>query len=77
MFFEIPVYLVYGQEFWTEVVPKEESTAVIYFSFCIFSMEMMLEFVTAYYFHGNLVTKKSKIASNYFHGNFVFDLIAV
>jgi hypothetical protein len=40
-------------------------------------MDMGLEFITAYYLHGNLVTKKSKIASNYLRNHFFWDSIAV
>lgn len=43
----------------------------------LLTIDMVLEFFTSYYQHGNLVTKKSKIATNYLRGNFVYDVIAV
>lgn len=47
------------------------------FSFVAFGLDIIIEFFTAYYQHGNLVTKKSKIAKHYFKTYFPYDMIAV
>ena len=43
----------------------------------ILLVDMALEFVTAYYKHGNLVTDSLKIAKHYLYGYFIFDSFAV
>jgi hypothetical protein len=50
---------------------------LISFSMTLFVADMVLEFLTAYYLHGNLVANKRKIALHYLKTYFVFDLIAV
>lgn len=38
---------------------------------------MGLDFITAYFKHGVVITDSRKIAINYLYGNFIFDLTAV
>lgn len=40
-------------------------------------IDMVLQFITAYYKHGNLITDRKKVAKHYLKGYFAFDLIAV
>ena len=40
-------------------------------------IDMGLDFITAYYKHGVVITDSRKIAINYLYGNFFFDLTAV
>ncbi len=49
----------------------------IILSFFLFLFDVLIEFNTAFYMHGNLITKKSKIAKHYMKNNFLFDIIAV
>jgi hyperpolarization activated cyclic nucleotide-gated potassium channel 2 len=46
-------------------------------SLALFSLDILMEFNTAYYQHGNLIQKKSLIAIHYLKTNFFFDLITV
>jgi len=45
-------------------------------SFLALSLDILLEFITAYYEHGNFITLKDKIAQNYIHTLFFLDFIA-
>lgn len=51
--------------------------AVYYTISLLLVIDMGLDFITAYYKHGNLITDNKQIALHYFYGNFMFDLIAV
>lgn len=51
--------------------------ALFYGIFVILLIDMLLDFVTAYYKHGNLVQDSWKIAMHYLYGYFVFDCVAV
>lgn len=46
-------------------------------SYIVFWIDIGVNFITAYYEHGNLIIKKSKIADHYMKGNLSSDLIAV
>ena len=50
---------------------------LMWFTVLMLFSDMALEFITAYYEHGNLVMRKSKIAYNYFRKNFPYDAIAI
>lgn len=43
----------------------------------LFVIDMGLDFFTAFYKHGNLVTDRMLIAKHYFYGYFAYDCIAV
>ena len=49
---------------------------MIWFTVLMLFFDMALEFITAYYEHGNLVMRKSKIFYNYLGKNFPYDAIA-
>lgn len=45
--------------------------------FIFWTLDVLLEFLTAFYEHGNLITDKKRIAYQYLMRNFVFDFIAL
>lgn len=45
--------------------------------FIFWALDVLLEFLTAFYEHGNLITDKKRIAFQYFMRNFIFDFIAL
>lgn len=51
--------------------------AIFYSIELMFILDMALDFVTAYYKHGNLVTDRRLIAKNYFYGYWIFDSLAI
>ncbi|CAD8067666.1 unnamed protein product [Paramecium primaurelia] len=77
VFFEVPVYIAFGQGFWKEL-DTEKQVAALYYSISLFLViDMGLDFITAYYKHGVVITDSRKIAINYLYGNFFFDLTAL
>ncbi|KAM3146806.1 hypothetical protein pb186bvf_000960 [Paramecium bursaria] len=77
IFFEIPVYITYGVQFWQELLDPGQMDGLFYSLEAILLVDMALEFVTAYYKHGNLVTNSLKIAKHYLYGYFIFDSFAI
>ncbi|CAD8193663.1 unnamed protein product [Paramecium pentaurelia] len=77
VFFEVPIYVMYGEDFWKELINAGGRYALFYGIFIILLTDMLLDFVTSYYKHGNLVLDKRKIAMHYFYGYFVFDCVAL
>lgn len=51
--------------FYQEFISEWGLRSFIVVSFFLFLFDTLIEFNTAYYMHGNLVTKKSKIAKHY------------
>ncbi|CAD8145638.1 unnamed protein product [Paramecium octaurelia] len=77
VFFEVPVYIAFGQGFWQEL-QTDKQVAALYYSISLFLViDMGLDFITAYYKHGVVITDSRKIAINYLYGNFFFDLSAL
>ncbi|CAD8074768.1 unnamed protein product [Paramecium sonneborni] len=77
VFFEIPVYISFGQAFWKELDTIQLIAALYYTISLLLVIDMGLDFITAYYKHGVVITDSRKIAINYLYGNFIFDLIAL
>lgn len=42
-----------------------------------FAIDMCIDFHTAFYSHGNLVSDRALIAQRYMHSQFIFDSIAI
>lgn len=55
----------------------EDITVTLSITLALFLIDIIMEFNTAYYLHGNLVLKKSMIAIHYLKTNFIFDLCSV
>lgn len=58
-------------------MPKAGIDALFYTIALMLVVDIGLDFITAYYKHGNLVTDSSKIAKHYLYGYFIFDCFAV
>ncbi|CAD8058509.1 unnamed protein product [Paramecium primaurelia] len=77
VFFEIPVYIAFGEGFWKELETEYQVAALYYTISLLLVIDMGLDFITAYYKHGVVITDSRKIAINYLYGNFFFDLTAL
>lgn len=57
-------------------MPRWARRLIVAISFTFLSVDVVLEFFTAYYQHGNLVANKELIARNYYKTYFYYDLVA-
>ncbi|CAD8167179.1 unnamed protein product [Paramecium pentaurelia] len=74
-FFVVPITVCYGSDVW--IFLPSTKFIIDTLSFILLLLDIVLEFLTAFYEHGNLITNKERIAYQYLRLNFALDIIGV